>query len=147
MNILFIATTGVHHALIAAYMYLDPLNTENYRHLKYFDNYELEISGKPLYLGMDSSGNRVFSLGVGSDVGMVKKSIEQLSTILDAKSNELQIIPIVIKSQWLILILQRASRLGVLKSLSSVLINYLLKRDLPAIYDQLKQVSVLKTAG
>lgn len=137
MNILFIGTCGVYHPLIAAHLHLNTLNTEDYRKLKYFADQKIEASGKPLYLGTDYQANNVYTLGVGPDVDMVKKSLEDLRFILGASADELQIVPIVIKSQLLLLILHKISAVKMLEYLLLPCIAYLLEKQLPIIKQQL----------
>lgn len=137
MNIIFIGTCGVYHPLIAANMYLNGLNTEDYRKLTFFANYEREESGQPLLVGTDSLANNIYVLGVGPDVDMVRKSIEDLRFILGTSEADLQAIPIIVKSQLLLLILHKLSAIGLLRSLLLPWIIFLIKRQLPVIKQQL----------
>ncbi len=137
MNIIFIGTCGVYHPLIAANMHLNRLKTEDYRKLTFFANHEMEKSGKPLSLGTDSLENRIYTLGVGPDVDMVKKSIQDLRHILGASEDELQVIPIIIKPQLLLLILHKLSAPRLLRYFLLPWITYLIKKQLPAIKQQL----------
>ena len=137
MNIIFIGTCGVYHPLIAANIHLNGLNTEDYRKLTFFANHEREESGKPLLVGTDSLANNIYALGVGPDVDMVRKSIEDLRLILGASEDELQAIPIIIKSQLLLLILHKLSAIGLLRSLLLPWITLLIKKQLPVIKQQL----------
>lgn len=138
MNIIFIGTCGVYHPLIAANMHLNRRYTEDYRKHKFFANHKIEANGKPFYLGTDSQANNVYALGVGPDVYMVKKSIEDLRLILGASADDLQVIPIIIKSQLLLLILHKISSIKLLKYFLLPWINYLLRKQLPFIEQQLK---------
>lgn len=146
MNLIFLGSTGVHQALLAASMHLDPqlrqLNPDC-RDLPHFNDYWQEAGGRPLYVGTDQDGRRVHTLGVGPDVTMARKTLEHLRIILDTSSEELQLIPIVIRSQRLIDWLHQPARLNWMKPLSSYLIAVLLKweyqnvkRQLPARVDQ-----------
>jgi len=135
MNIIFLGTTGVHQTLLAAGMYIDPKFNRSYHTLSYFNDYQQEAGGHPIYIGRDYAGRRVHSLGVGADVEMVSKTINQLRIILDSPAGELQLIPIMIKSQRLISWLHKFARLAWLKPLSSYLIVLLLNRE----YDQIRQ--------
>lgn len=137
MNIIFIGTCGVYHPLIAANLYMNKLNSEDYRQLKYFAEHEIERIGKPLALGVDSLKNNVFVLGVGPDVNMVKKSIEDLRFILGSAEDELQVIPIIIKNQLLILLLHKISASRLLRYLLLPWITLLIKKQLPVIKQQL----------
>jgi hypothetical protein len=72
---------------------------------------------------------------VGSDVQMVGKTINQLRIILEGPAEELQLIPIIIKSQRLISWIHQLSRLNWLKPISSYLIASLLKLE----YDNIRR--------
>ena len=137
MNIIFLGSSGVHQTLLAAYLHLDLLSGRDYQKLPYFNDYKLEASGRPLYIGSDTEGRRIHSLGVGSDVEMVTKTIEQLRIILDSSADELQIIPITIKPQRLIRLIHQLARFAGLKTLSSQLISYLLSKEHDLIRQQI----------
>lgn len=88
-------TTGVHHTLIAANIYLEHLSgDEEYYRLQNYGHHELESRGFPIYIGRDKKGNRVYSLGGGKDLGMAKKSIEDLTALLGYSSQDLLVQPI-----------------------------------------------------
>lgn len=138
MNILFIGSSGVYQTVLAANLHMDTIPTD-YKQLPCFGDYNMEQSGQPLFMGIDNYGNRIYALGVGSDVGMVQKCLEQLVTILGASADDLLVIPILIRSQGSISFLQQVSRWRALRPLSIALIIKLLKKDLPSIQDQLPQ--------
>lgn len=79
MNIIFAGTTGVHYALVAAFLYLGQVQSgSGIEHLPGFGDMALELKGVPIYLGTDSKGNRVFSLGLGKQDDMGMKIINGL---------------------------------------------------------------------
>lgn len=137
MNIIFLGSTGVHQALLAAGMHIDPELDRDYKKLLYFNDYQHEAGGHPIYIGRDHFDRRIHSLGVGSDVKMVGKTINQLRIILDSSSEELQLVPIMIKSQRLISWLHQLCRLTWLKPLSSYLIACILNREYNNIRQQI----------
>lgn len=137
MNILFIGTCGVYHPLIAGHMHLNKLSNDDYHNLQFFADHKNEASGQPLYLGTDLQDNKVYTLGVGPDVNMVKKSIEDLRLILGVSADELQIVPIIIKSQLLLLILHKISAVKPLKYLLLPWINFILVKQIAHIKKQL----------
>lgn len=140
MKILFLGSTGVHQALLAANLYMESLSGRDYQNMQYFNDYELESNGRPLYIGSDSRGRSIYALGVGPDVEMVTKTIEQLRIILDSTADELEIIPITIKLQRSIFLIHSLARFTSLKPLSSQLIVYLLKKEHNNIMQQLPQL-------
>ena len=62
MKIIFLGTTGVHHTLLAANLYLtdeicDPARMQD------FADQRKDHDGKPIYVGRDEKGNEVYTLG------------------------------------------------------------------------------------
>lgn len=137
MHILFIGTNGVYHPLIAAHLHLQSLNTDDYRSLQCFADHELEKNGRPLFIGFDSENNRIYTLGVGPDVDMVKKSIEDLRLILGAAASDLRVVPIQIKAQLLLLLLHKLSADRFLRFLILPAIIFILRKQVPAIQEKL----------
>lgn len=140
MNILFLGTTGVHHTLVAAHEYLGTLQNNDCRSIQYFADNEREESGYPNFIGFDSIGNKVYTLGGGSDIPMVKKAIEQLVDILGYSEKELLVKPISINNDKLILVLHKLAQIPFLKSLSLYLINYLLQQEIPSIRNHVQEM-------
>lgn len=138
-NIIYLGSTGVHQTLLAANLHIDPQFGRDYQDLPHFNDYQQEAGGHPIYIGSDKEGRRIHTLGVGSDVEMVRKTIDQLRIILDSSADELQLIPIIIKSQRLIALIHQLSRLAYLKPLSSRLICYLLRKEHDHIRQQISE--------
>lgn len=107
MNIVFVGTTGIHHVLLATHYYLYNRLPENWEDIKYFGNVKVEQEGLPIYIDNDNKQNRIFALGVGADLAMAKKSIDQLVLILGKSQKDLLVRPIRIKGEKLILWLNR----------------------------------------
>ncbi|MDD3365068.1 MAG: DUF3189 family protein [Syntrophomonas sp.] len=139
MNILFLGATGIHHTLIAAHLYLGKPEPVNFRNIKFWDDRSKEMLGYPLFLDQDEQRNRVYSLGVGRDVLMVTKSIEQLVEILNCTERDLIIKPIFIKRERLILFLHRIGGFKTVNHLVLPIIDYLLKKEYAAINQQVKE--------
>lgn len=137
MKIIFIGTCGVQHPLIAAHLYLKSLKTDDYRSLLGFADHALEESGRPLFIGIDAQGNHIYTLGVGPDLDMVKKSLEDLRLILGVASSDLRVVPIRIKAQLLLLFLHKLSADRLLSSLILPIIIAILRKQVPAIQEQL----------
>ena len=105
MNILFLGTSGVHHALIVANIYLKK-PVVDFNSIPDFANVVLESSGFPIYVGEDNQGNQVYSLGAGSDINMVKKSIEGLRNVFGYSANDLVVKPVSVKGEKLLALLK-----------------------------------------
>lgn len=104
MTIIFLGTSGVHHALIAANIYLKKPVTD-FNSIPDFANVALESSGFPIYVGQDKEGNQVYSLGAGSDVEMAKKSIEDLRDVLGCSADDLAVKPVSVKGEKMLALL------------------------------------------
>lgn len=104
MNIIFLSNTGTHHALIAANIFLGRLNKPDFRYVDGFCDTFQDQSGFPIYIGEDGDGNRVYTLGVGKDVLMGKKSLEDLRYLLGFTEKDLVVEPVFIKGQNIIML-------------------------------------------
>ena len=92
MDIIFLGSTGVHHALLAANMYLGRVNElSDLRYIKGLYDYSKDVSGFPIYIGKDIEGNRVYTLGGGKEIWLTKKSIEQLLNMFGYSEHDLMV--------------------------------------------------------
>lgn len=139
MNILFIGTTGIHHTLVAAHIYLGQLNDNDYCDLKFWGDWSSEALGIPLFLDYDDIGNKVYVLGVGWDVRMAQKSLEQLDKLLNDDLPDLIVNPIFIKREKVLLFLHRIGRRQKLNQLMQSLITNLLKMEFVTIQNQVEK--------
>lgn len=139
MNIIFIGTTGVHHVLVAAHMYLGNEIKEDLNNIKNFNDLKQEMTGYPIFVGDDTQKNHVYTLGAGTEVQMVKRSIEQLTDIMEIPRDNLIVQPIFIKLDKLILLYNLLAQ-GRMKGLINVyeaLIKVLIKKELPILKKQI----------
>jgi hypothetical protein len=139
MNILLIGTTGIHHTLIAAHLYLGRVNDQDYSDLDFWGDWAGEALGLPLYLDKDDMGNKVYVLGVGRDVQMAQKSLEQLDKLLNNDQQDLIVKPVFIKHERLLLFLHRLGRRKKLNKLVQSLISILLKIEFITIQKQVER--------
>ena len=137
MNILFLGTSGVYHALIAANIYLKK-PVADFNSISDFADLALESSGFPIYVGEDKQGNQVYSLGVG-DVEMAQKSIEDLRNVLGRSDNDLVVKPVSIRGEKLMALLNHipASLGG--RLWHRLIPALILKSQLKAIYRNIEQ--------
>lgn len=140
MNILFLGTTGIHHTLIAAHLYLGQPEPANYRNIRFWGDRSRESLGYPLFIDYDEQRNGIYSLGVGRDVRMATKSIEQLVEILNCTEGDLIVKPIFIKRESLLLFLHRIGRIKIVNYLILPVIAYLLKKEFAAISQQVEEL-------
>ncbi len=139
MNILFLGTTGVHHTLIAAYLYLNKPVPTYHRNMKFWDDHIREAEGYPLFIDWDEQHNSVYSLGAGKSVEMAARSIEQLVEILNYTDRDLIVKPISIKQERCLLFLHQLGRCKYLHDLIAPVIDYLLNKELATISRQIEE--------
>lgn len=137
MNILFLGTSGVHHALIAANIYLKK-PVADFNSIPDFANVALEASGFPIYVGEDEEGNQVYCLGAGSDVEMAKKSIKDLRTVLGRSANDLVVKPVSVKGEKLFVLLNRIPALLGGRLWHKLIPALILKSQLKSIYQDIR---------
>lgn len=139
MNILFIGTTGVHHTLIAACLYLNRLNGQSFNELEFWDDRYQEATGLPLFLGSDDRGNKVYVLGVGWEVVMAKRTLEQLDQLLNKEQANIMIEPIFIKRERVLLLLHRLGRFRWSRLPVRMLVAYFLQKEFLTIQNQVEK--------
>lgn len=138
MNILFIGTTGIHHTLLAAHLYLGQFNGKDYRQLKFWGDFPREAQGRPLFIDYDDRGNMVYVLGVGLDVRMAQKSIEQLDKILNNDPQNLIVEPVFIKRERMLLLLHRLGQRPSMQEMAQLIIAGLLNNEYMTIQKQME---------
>ncbi|QGT99836.1 hypothetical protein SYNTR_1243 [Candidatus Syntrophocurvum alkaliphilum] len=109
MKIIFLGSTGVHHTLVAANLYLDNMKPKKVTLIDGFDDSAIDFSGFPIYIKDDMHGNQVYTLGVGQDIQLTKKSIEYLVDILGFTADDLIVQPVHIKGERTLFLLNRIS--------------------------------------
>jgi len=139
MNIIFLGTTGIHHTLIAAHLYLGKLEQEGYANLKFWDDRNKEVLGYPIFIDYDKKRNKIYSLGGGWEVLMTQKTIEQLVKIMDFSEQDLVVKPIFIKRERILLLLYKIGRFKIVNRLVLPVINYLIKKEFTAIKQQVEE--------
>ncbi|HOQ09879.1 MAG TPA: DUF3189 family protein [Syntrophomonadaceae bacterium] len=133
MNIMFISNTGVHHALIAANIFLGRLHNPNFRYIKGFCDVAHDKSGFPIYIGEDNQSRKVYTLGVGKDVLMAKKTLEDLRDILGFTERELVIEPVSVPGESLIKFCSRWPKILGGAHLNALVSTYILRRQFHVI--------------
>lgn len=129
MIIIFLATTGVHHSLIAAYIFLERLNETNFKMLPDFSNIKKDYSGFPIFIDKDSQDNRIYSLGAGKEVLMTQKTIEDLVNVMGFSSEELVVKPVRIKGEQLLRFAEKIPGILGGEAISRVLSEYVVKKE------------------
>ena len=138
MNILFIGTTGVYHALVAAKLFMGIDSQKELLSMPELGSRLLEDSGNPIYAGKDKRGNQVYCLGVGADVNMVKKSITQFMKILGFSHKDLIVKTIQSRNERAIFRLYQLSKLPGFHAIGHTCIVWDLKRGLSVLEQEVK---------
>lgn len=128
MKVMFIGTTGVHHTLVAANLLSDGGVKGKYSRLENFADSSLDRSGYPLLIYDDNRGGKIYTLGVGKNIDVATKAINEFIELLGFKSADLLIKPVEIRGGSFLLWLGKKIPQAVLgKSLSSFLAEKIIK--------------------
>lgn len=139
MKILFLGTSGVHHPLIAANMFIGRFKYDLRTVNKYCDTH-LDRTGYPIYVGDDPEGNQVYTLGVGKEINTAKKALACLLEIFDQPPNQVLITEIRIKGEAWIRLAMRISRLPFGSWLNQRISDYVLQGQLSQIETQVEEL-------
>jgi hypothetical protein len=141
VKILFIGTTGVHHTLVAANIFLGRLDEADFTMIKgYADNYK-DLTGFPILISDDGNENQVYTLGVGRELKVAHKAINQFIELLDCSSKDLIVQPVTIKGETLLLLLKKIPEYLGGKIIGPFISSMIIKKQFSHI---LKDVSRLK---
>ena len=127
---------------MAANIYLDRINQADHYYPDLWGDLDKEALGYPLYVGDDKGGNSIYSLGVGADVPMVVRTIEQLVKMLNCSERDLTVAPVFIKRGRLLLLLHRVGYSKLLNRLIQPFIGCLLDKEFTFIKQQVEEVKV-----
>jgi len=136
MKVFFIGTTGVHHTLIAANLYIKNDIPRNPADIPDFADQQKDHYGKPIYVGRDDKGNDVYSLGTGKDVIMAKKSIEELVAVLGFYPHDLLVKPIKVKGDIFFPFINKVSSVFPSRSIGRAVARYLTATQMDSITGQ-----------
>lgn len=137
MIIIFLGTTGVHHSLIAAYIYLEKLKQTDFKMLPGFSDVQKDYSGFPIFIDRDSRDNRIYTLGAGKEISMAKNTIEDLVNVLGFSAKDLVVKPIRIKGEHLMRLAEKIPKFLGRQTISLLLSDYIVKKE---YYQILKDV-------
>lgn len=137
MKLIFIGSTGVHQTLIAAHIYLGRLHKNDYRLIKDFCDASRDRSGYPVYVGRDTQGTEVYTLGAGKHYKMMQGIIKQLRDLLGCSSSDLMVYPISVRGENL---LARVETFPGESYLSPYMAALLLKRQFDRICEEVEAV-------
>jgi len=128
----------VHHALVAANLYLGKLADRNLKMIKGFGDLKKDKSGFPIFIDEEENGDKIYILGVGKDVLMGKKSIEDLVQILGYSPRDLMVKPVCLKNDQIILFLSKIPDLLGGKICNNYIIPYIVEKELSSIQKEIE---------
>lgn len=127
MKIIFLGTTGVHQALVAANIYLEMIPDDKLQTIKGFSDASRDASGFPIFVGNDDKGDRVYALGVGRNVQLGVKTIGDLVRIFGHSPDDLLVKHIRIRGELILWLLCRIAQITGEKILCTYLSEYIVK--------------------
>jgi hypothetical protein len=133
-------TTGVHHTLVAAHMFIKRGKHKKYKMIEGFDDGKLEKSGRPFLVSDDGRGNQVYCVGVGKDIQLAKRAMTQFLDINGFTSSDLFIQPVHIKGDKLLLWLVRLPEYRWLKALRNGVAECLIRVQLALVQQSVRNV-------
>ncbi len=134
MKVLFIGTSGVHHVLVAANLFLSNHNVNHITSSPYFANMQIEEAGTPIYVGTKNGGKDVYVLGVGHEVEMAERTLNNLKNIWGVDNSSFAIIPIYIKGEKIIALVSKLP--DFLRFAHLFIVKTIIKRQLESISRQ-----------
>lgn len=137
MIIIFLGTTGVHHSLIASYIYLEKLQQTDFKMLPGFSDIQKDYSGFPIFIDKDGRDNLIYSLGAGKEVAMAQKTIDDLVNILGFSPQDLIVKPVRIKGEQLVRLAEKIPKILGGQIINLRLADYIVKKE---YYQILKDV-------
>lgn len=138
MKLVFIGTTAVHHALVAAHLYLNNAKTiEDVYALDGYCDTSLDRTGYPVYVGKDRHENKIYTLGLGSQLEVGIKAIKTFLEAMQPQSSEIQIQPIRISEEFLLFYLTKLDGLPGFYLLHQKLATRILNKNMDVIASQI----------
>lgn len=129
MIIIFLGTTGVHHSLIASYIYLEKLKETDFKMLPGFSDVQKDYNGFPIFVDRDSLDNRVYTLGAGKEIAMAQKTIDDLVNVLGFTARDLVVKPVRIKGEQLLRLAEKIPKFLGGQTISLLLSDYIVKKE------------------
>lgn len=139
MKIIFIGSTGIHHTLIAAQIYLGRLHKNDFRLIKHLFDASKDRSGNPIYIGKDGAGTEVYTLGAGKHYKMMASIVEQLRDLLKCPASDLMVCPVSIWGEYLLTVLEN---LPGESYISPLLARFLMGGQFDRIHQEVDRIKV-----
>lgn len=138
MNLIFIATTGVHHALVAAQIYLGRLEKDDFRLVRHFADKNLDQNGNLLYIGQDVDGTEIYCLGAGKEYQMMAHIMTEIRDVLGFASEDLVVKPVSIPGDRIIQVVSMIPHVMGGRKLNLVVSNAIIARHFETLKAEVK---------
>jgi hypothetical protein len=115
--------------------------------LKGFDDSRLEKAGQPLLVYDDGRGNQIYTIGVGKDLQLARRAMAQFMDLLGFQSSDLLIEAVNIKGDKLFLWFMRIPDFKLFTNLRKIIIERMIKGQLEAILQSVRNIEVYWRAG
>lgn len=139
MKILFLGTSGVHHPLIAAHIFLERLHKPDFRFVRGFCDTYHDESGYPIFIDRDRNGDEVYTLGVGTETEASCKSIKNLADLVGYPEGGLILKAISMPGERLLYYVGKISKLIGGRYLNEYLSNYLIGKEFSRIKEEVDE--------
>lgn len=140
MKILCIGTSGVYHVLIAANLLISSEIEHVFLSTK-FANYSLENEAHPIYVGKYGVHD-IYTLGIGNDIKIGQKILQEFGGLLGFKESDLLIIPIYIRREWVIKIISKLSLIIKEEYIYKNMVKFFVKLELENLKCQIEEAKI-----
>ncbi|MGE5415191.1 MAG: DUF3189 family protein [Acidobacteriota bacterium] len=139
MDIVFTGATGVHQALLAAHIYLGQLNDTDFSYIKGLADLDLDSLGEPIFVGEDSAGNHVYTLGLGQvEIGW--KAVNNFLDVAEVSSDRLHMLKVKVPFENVLSYGHIIRKLPMGERLNWIISKWILKRSFSDIIGQVNQL-------
>lgn len=107
MIVIFLGRTGIYCEYAASFIYMGYEDDKAARMAAFYGSKSKLFLHVPVYIGKDHKDNLIYTLGVGKEVDMAKKTIEQLVQILGFSKKDLLVKKISGKGEWILELIGR----------------------------------------
>jgi len=140
MKIIFLGTSGVHHPLIAAHIFLGRLHKPDFRFVRGFCDTYHDESGYPIFIGQDQDGNQVYTLGMGPETEVGYRSIKNLAELVGYPEGELKLQTISIPGERLLYYAAKLPKTIGGQYVNQYLSNYFIGKEFSRIKEEVDEL-------
>ncbi len=137
MKIIFLGNTGVHHALVAANIFLGRLKESDFRLIEGFCDLAKDSTGFPIFIDKDEEGNEIYTVGAGKELIIAQKTINELVRVFGCSSRDLIVKPVSIKGEKVISLLSKIPDMLGRSYLNFHISSYIISKDFPRLFREI----------